>query len=241
MIAVAAAGSAAGLAPGAEAGVPGTTATTDGLSDPLAGSAGALAGSADFGRTWELLDGSWDTLSTLSALSLNPLTRQVWVGGQNGIEEMVLRRYDLATGASSAFTRLLPSPAVIKGITFDPGDPNRVLASGEGGVLQSLNNGQTWANLLGDVDHRFYFQAALDPQNPNVIYTAGWDKLFDEPQPLILEISRNRGSTWEAHQLNDPALFGGAWCLLAVTENDRTVLYVGLYRGGIVKVLLPDF
>ncbi len=136
--------------------------------------ADALAVSDDVGRSWRLIDGIWDDLSPpLEALGLNDPRDQVWVGGQNAIGEMVLRRFDLETGESTSFVRILPSPATIKGVTFDPGDPDRILASGEGGILQSLDNGDSWTNLLGDVDSRFYFQAVLDPEDSQVIYTAG--------------------------------------------------------------------
>lgn len=200
----------------------------------------ALASSSDFGRTWQLLDGAWDVLShPLDALALNPATRQVWLGGQNAIEEMELRRYDIATMNVVRYQRLLPSPATIKGITFDPSDGSRVLASGEGGVLQTRNNGSNWTNLLPGVGSRFYFQTALDPVNPMTIYTAGWDKIFDDPQPLIFEISHNGGSSWQQHAFNDPQLFGGVWSVLAIRESGQTVVYLGLYRGGIMKVTLP--
>lgn len=197
----------------------------------------ALASSDDLGRTWRLLSGGWDTVSgPHEALALNPATQEIWYGGQNAIEELVLHRYDLATMRTETYSRLMPSPSVVKGITFDERNGDRLLVSGEGGILQSLDNGDTWTNLLPDVDSRFYFQTAMDPQDSRIIYTAGWTKLFDEPQPLILEISRDSGASWEQHQLDDPALFGGAWSIRAVTENGRTVIYVGLYRGGIVKV-----
>ena len=56
------------------------------------------------------------------------------------------------------------------------------------------------------------------------------------PQPLILEILRNRGLSWEQHQFAFPDIFGGVWSLNATTENNRIALYLGLYRGGIVKL-----
>lgn len=199
----------------------------------------ALAVSEDLGRSWELLDGDWGAFSQpMQALNLNPATNQMWFGGQNAIEEMVLRRHNLETAETLVFPQLLPSPSVVMGITFDPGNADRVLVSGEGGVLQSLDNGETWTALLGDVDFRFYFQTALDPEDSQTIYTAGWTKMFDEPQPLILEISTDGGDNWVSLELDDPELFGGAWSISAVTENDGTVLYIGLYRGGIMKVLL---
>jgi hypothetical protein len=134
---------------------------------------------------------------------------------------------------------LLPPPAAIKGITFDPGDPSHVLASGEGGILQSRNNGATWTRPLGDVDYRFYFQTVFDPQDARIIYTASWAKEFELPQPLVFEISTDSGASWAAYRLNEPGLFGGAWSVSAVVEDGRTVVYLGLFLGGIMKVLLP--
>lgn len=201
----------------------------------------ALAVSEDVGRSWELLAGIWDGFNaTPGALDLNIATGQIWFGGQNAIEQMKLRRHDLATGLTTEFDPfLLPPPSTIDGITFDPTDPNRVLASGENGILQSFDNGATWTRPLGDVDHRFYFQTALDPQDADIIYTASWLKEFELPQPLILEVSTDAGTSWTAYELSDPDLFGGAWSVHAVVEDGRTVLYLGLYLGGIMKVLLP--
>ncbi len=169
----------------------------------------ALAVSEDLGRSWELLAGDWGTFShPLEALNLNPAKDQVWFGGQNAIEQMVLRRHDLATAETLDFPQLLPSPSVVKGITFDPANADRVLVSGEGGILQSLDNGETWTDPLGDVDFRFYFQTALDPDDSRTVFTAGWTKIFDEPQPLIVEISTDGGDSWAKYELDDPDLFG---------------------------------
>lgn len=199
----------------------------------------ALAVSEDTGRSWELLDGIWDGFSPPNT-ALDAAAGQVWYGGQNAFEQMVLRRHDLASGTTIEFNAfLLPPPATIHGITIDPANPSRLLASGEGGILQTFNNGQTWSRPLGDVDHRFYFQTALDPADARIIYTAGWSKEFDLPQPLIVEISRDSGASWSSYELDDPDLFGGALSILAVAEDGRTVLYVGLFRGGIMKVVPP--
>lgn len=147
-----------------------------------------MAVSEDMGRSWILISGAWDTLSgPTSALALNRGNNQIWYGGQNAIEQMVLRRVDLASGLTTEFS----------------------------GVV-------------------------LDPQDSGVIYTASWIKDFDNPQPFVLEMSRDGGRNWNMHVLDEPGLFGGAWSLLAVLENDKTVLYAGLLRGGIVKVLFAD-
>lgn len=86
----------------------------------------ALALSEDLGRSWDLLAGSWDVLAQpKKALNRNPARDQVWFGGQNAIEEMVLRRHDLGTGETEEFPLLLPTPATIKGITLDPSPGRR--------------------------------------------------------------------------------------------------------------------
>lgn len=201
----------------------------------------ALAVSEDVGRSWELLAGTWNGVSPpTTALNLNAATGHVWFGGQNAIEQMKLMRHDLTSGTTTQFsTFLLPAPAAIKGITFDPSDPNHLLACGEGGILQSRNNGATWTRPLGDVDYRFYFQAAFDPRDARIIYTASWAKEFELPQPLVFEISTDSGASWAAYGIDDPSLFGGAWSVIAVVEDGRTVVYLGLFLGGIMKVLLP--
>lgn len=195
----------------------------------------ALARSTDFGRHWDVIDGTVDSAGSLSALGLQPATGQVWFGGQNAIEQMVLRRYDVGSGQTQSFPAMLPSPSVIKGLTFDPADAERVLASGEGGILQTRDGGTTWINLLGDVDHRFYFNAVLDPADSEVIYTVGWTKTPDR-QPLILEVSRDGGATWTEHQHADASIFGGAWSVMAVREGTTTAIYAGLDGGGIYRI-----
>ncbi len=201
--------------------------------------AGVLAASNDLGKSWQLLDGQWATGSTtFRALALNRANEQVWYGGQNAIEEFILHRYDLGTGTRESWLRLLPSPAVAIDLGLDSSNTDRILVSGEGGILQSLDNGQSWDTPLGDVVHRFYFEVALDPQDPAVLYTIGWDKDFDNPQTLILEVSKDYGATWQQHAHDDANLFGGAWSLHATIEDGDTVLYAGLFRGGVYKIAL---
>lgn len=76
----------------------------------------------------------------------------------------------------------------------------------------------------------------LDPADPATMYTAGWDKNFDTPQPLILHRSRDSRRTWTQHEHTDATLFGGPWSLYATVENGGTVLYAGLLRGGVFRI-----
>lgn len=199
----------------------------------------ALAVSYDEGRSWELLSGIWGGFAQpKNALNRNPASNEIWYGGQNAIEQMVLRRYSVDTGDEVSFPDLLPSPSVIFGIRFDPENDLGVYASGEGGVVKTEDNGESWTPLMGDVDHRFYFDLAIDPQDPQTLYTGGWNKNWETPQPLILEISHDGGVHWVKHRHPSDTLFGGVRSILATTDENQTVLYLGLYGGGIMRAIL---
>jgi len=201
----------------------------------------ALAVSFDEGRSWALLDGLWDGFSQPKrAISHNPATNDIWYGGQNAIEQLVLERYSLDTGEAESFRDLMPSPSVVYGIVFDPENEAGVYISGEGGIVKTANNGEDWRTLIGDVDYRFYFGLALDPEDPQTVYTGGWDKIPDEPQPLIFEVSTDGGDTWTEHEHPDGNLYGGVRSILATTGENRTVIYLGLYGGGIMKVVANE-
>jgi photosystem II stability/assembly factor-like uncharacterized protein len=202
---------------------------------------GVLARSGDWGRDWTLVDGNWKTLASgLSALQLHPYTGDLWIGGQGAIENPVMRQIDASGGEpvdhSTAVAELLEVPSVVKSIRFFTNDAERILASGEGGIIQSLDDGQTWQPLRVNQQSRFYFDVLIDPQDPDTLYTAGWDKNFDEPQELRVEVSRDGGKTWSIHKYPDPQLRGGVWSMMLRTEGNDKVLYLGLCNGGVFRV-----
>lgn len=200
-------------------------------------SVGALAVSYDHGRAWDLLEGVWHSFGQrTSIVRHNSATNEIWYGGQNAIEQMVLERFSLDSQTLERFTDLLPSPAVIYGIQFDPENDLGVYVSGEGGILKTEDNGEHWRTLIGDVNYRFYFDLALDPFDAQTLYTGGWDKNWESPQPLILEVSTDDGVTWEQYQYSNDELYGGVRSILATAEDEVTVVYLGLYGGGIMKV-----
>lgn len=201
----------------------------------------ALAMSMDEGRSWELLNGLWGGFGQPKYIvKHNPATNDIWYGGQNGMEQLVLERYSLDNEEAKSFRELMPSPSVVYGIVFDPENDSGVYVSGEGGIIKTENNGTDWDALIGDVDYRFYFDLAIDPQNPEVLYTGGWTKNWDTPQALIFEMSTDGGDTWTQHPHPSTTLFGGVRSILSTTEADETVVYLGLYGGGIMKVTVFD-
>lgn len=201
----------------------------------------ALAVSLDEGRSWELLNGFWGGFGQPKyILRHNPATNDIWYGGQNGMEQLALERYSLDTEQAKSFRDLMPNPSVVYGIVFDPDNDTGVYVSGEGGIVKTENNGDDWRALIGEVDYRFYFDLAIDPEDSEVLYTGGWTKNWETPQPLIFEISTDGGDTWTQHRHPSTTLFGGVRSILSTTEADKTVVYLGLYGGGIMKVTVLD-
>lgn len=201
---------------------------------------GALAESTDFGISWQLLDGGWGGFGQpKSALAIDPRSNDIWWGGQGALEDAVLNVYRRQQQRAEYFRDLLPNPSVYYNIRFAVGAAGHSLiyACGEGGIVMSADQGNSWRNLLGDVNYRFYFDVVFDSQHNNRLYTAGWDKKFDEPQPLILQWSDDQGASWQRLQYDAPAsYFGGVRSMLLVQQQNQTYLYLGLFKGGVMRV-----
>lgn len=198
-----------------------------------------LAESRDHGRHWTLLAGAWQSFaSRKDALTFDPIRGDVWYGGQDAIEGLVLVRRRQADGGLDSYPGLLPSPSASKGIRHVMGQPQRLLVSGEGGIVQTLDDGISWQTLLADDEHRFYFDVLHDVQRPRRFITAAWKKDFDEPQPLVLRVSDDDGVSWRRIEHPDQGLFGGAWSMALQIEGGRSIIYLGLYRGGVMQVEL---
>lgn len=207
-----------------------------------------LAQSEDEGREWTILEGEWHGFASgLSAVARHSDTGDLWIGGQGAIENPVLRQVKVdqeTEDHSASIAELLEAPSVIKSIRFFPEENSaehgeRVLASGEGGIVHSPDYGKTWLPLFVNETSRFYFDVIIDPDNSNILYTAGWSKNWETPQELRLEISPDSGKTWKAYRHNDPELLGGVWSMTLRIEDEKKVLYLGLCKGGVYKVVLP--
>lgn len=194
-----------------------------------------LAASDDFGISWQVLQGFWGGFGQpKSALGLAPDRSKIWWGGQGAIEDGVLFSYRLADGVEQMFQKLLPDPSVYYNVRFAG---NRIFACGEGGIVVSDNQGDSWKNLLPDSNYRFFFDVMIDPRRNNRLYTAGWDKKYEEPQPLILQWSDDAGQSWQRLQYQGAAdFYGGVRSMLLVQRQQQTFLYLGLFKGGVMQV-----
>lgn len=194
-----------------------------------------VAASDDGGRSWRLLAGRWGSVSTgMPALTPGP-RGEIWFGGQNAIEQLVLGRWSAAGLAQ--WERLMPSPSVVTSVRLVPGEPLRALVCGEGGIIQTRDDGRTWTPVFVNREHRFYFDVLRDPARPGRWVSAGYRKT-DEPQPLRLAISEDDGVTWQEVDALDGRFFGGVLSMALSVENGRSVFRFGTAGGGVVRVTI---
>lgn len=194
-----------------------------------------IAESENLGGEWQIIHGSWGAMATgLSFVEVNQEINEIWAGGQNAIEELIL--YKISSSNTVQWTTLLPSPSVAKKIAFHPLNNAEVLIGAEGGIIKTTNSGSTWSTIKDNhEDSRFYFGVSYDHSNPDIIYAAGWLKNFTDPQPLILNISEDKGNTWKEYQHQDATLLGGVYDMVLVQDENKIELYMGLYKGGVYK------
>ena len=194
-----------------------------------------FAESRDGGTSWALRVGAWGRFSTgTPALTLGP-SGDVWFGGQNAIEQLVLGRW--RSTSLFEWERLMPSPSVVKSVRLAAAQPQRALVCGEGGIIQTRDDGRTWTPVFVNNDFRFYFDVLQDPFKPGRWVSAGYRKT-DARQPLRVAISDDDGVTWREIQHADDGIFGGVLSMAVAREDGRSVYRFGLARGGIARVVL---
>lgn len=199
-----------------------------------------LASSTDMGQSWKVVYGDFGGFGQpKSALTQSADGQTIWYGGQGAIEDGIFYQVELATEQAIVHTGLFPNPSSIQAIRYAPDDPDTVYVSSEGGIIRSLDHGQSWQTILGDVNFRFYFDLVIDPAEPQRIFTAGWAKNFTEPQPLIIEWTENGGQSWQQYEYPEDDFYGGVRSMILVAENQQQVVYFGLYKGGIMRMPLP--
>lgn len=197
---------------------------------------GVVARSTDLGESWETLYGEWGWFATgMDFVEQHPQTGNLWASGQNSIEQLILAKYDKSSDDWEEWIGLLRAPSVGKDIAFDPSNNTSLIIGGEHGIIQSSNDGDTWTTILEDHADttRFYFGVDYDKTIKDRIYAASWLKEFTNPQPLILKISEDAGESWKAFKHEDGELMGGVYDMLQVKEGKKTLLYLGLFKGGV--------
>ena len=210
-----------------------------------AGGSGVIASSTDGGSNWTLIYGEWNAISKpFLELVINSANNEIWAGGQNGLEMQVVVRLAQNGEISGYWSNLIPAPSTVEKIIIKNGSSTSLLMGCEDGILKSNDNGLNWENIY-DVPNqygRFYFGIAYDEMKPNRIIAASWNKNYEFPQPLILHFSEDNGKTWKVVTTegisNFAPLFGGTRTMVQRQENGKTVLYLGLWKGGVYKAII---
>ena len=203
----------------------------------LATHAGGFAESHDGGTSWALRVGFWGYASTgMPALTLGG-GGEVWFGGQNAIEQLVLARW--RSTSLREWERLMPSPSVVTSVRLVAAQPQRALVCGEGGIVQTRDDGASWTPVFVNSDHRFYFDVLQDPAKPGRWVSAGYRKT-DAHQPLRIAISDNDGASWRELEHPDGGIFGGVLSMSLAQHNGVSVFRFGLSGGGIARVVIND-
>lgn len=208
-------------------------------SDAIYGAGYAVvARSMDEGVSWTPIYGDWQGFASgLDLVEVSPHNGEIWAGGQNAIEEMVLIRSQDNGATWEHWSDLVAAPSVAKDILFHADEAGHVYVGFEAALLKTEDNGSTWETLIESEENRFFFGINQDPVNLNTLYAAGWLKRFDDPQPLILFISENDGDSWKEHE-NPEEEFGGVNDMILGQEADKTVLYMALWKGGVYKAVI---
>lgn len=208
----------------------------------------AIAVSYDQGQQWQLLSGEWGMIALSVALNKHSLHNDLWLGGQNAIEQSTLVRLSLNQQTSDFWAELLPSPSVNQSIAFDWSDPDRIVISAEGGILASENYGSDWQVLLEDAEH-FYFSLLQSPDHSELWYTGRWQKGL-EPHPLHFMYSTDAGLNWqvETHPSDDQNYGVRTMQFIPGSDTDGEVIWAGLQSGawnggGVMRIQieLADF
>lgn len=139
--------------------------------------------------------------------------------------------------ALAEWDRLMPSPSAVTNVRVVAGEPLRALVCGEGGIIQTRDDGRTWTPVFVNSDHRFYFDVHQDPSRPGRWVSAGSRKT-DATQPLRIAISENDGASWQEIDAPDTRNFGGVLSMALSVENGRSVFRFGTSGGGVVRVLI---
>jgi hypothetical protein len=204
-----------------------------------------LAVSGDYGRTWAKLTGEWQGFAKgYAALTIDLNSFKVWFGGQNAVEQSQLLSFDLTlqeTKTHTSMTDMNSEPGTVKNIRFHPNDPNTIYAAGEPGIISSTDGGETWEEFYFNDESRFYYGLLINPEQPETMYTSGWNKAFFEPQPFYLERTTDGGENWEKIEYVEEAdIFGGVWSMYADYGQEESTLYFGLYKGGVMTVKVKN-
>jgi photosystem II stability/assembly factor-like uncharacterized protein len=209
------------------------------------------------GTTWTPVFDAQSSYS-IGAVVLDPKNPSVvWVGtGESNSQRSVsygdgVYRSD---DAGKNWTNVgLKTSEHIGRIAIDPRQTNTVYVAAEGplwksggerGLFKTTDNGKTWKNVLSVSENTGVTDVALDPQNPDIVYAASYQRrrhvftLIDGGPESALYKSTDAGATWNKLKSGLPTEDMGR-IGLAVSPVDSKVVYATIEaankKGGIFR------
>lgn len=211
----------------------------------IAGGYAVIAASdADEGTEWTPILGNWNDFGkSIHILDINQSDANLWVGGQNGLEQQIVFQLDEDDVLLNQWNSLVPAPSTAETFAFSADSPQQILIGCENGILFTDNGGQDWSNIYPDESAsaaRFYFGLEYDDAEPQRIIAASWDKNVNNPQPILLHISDDYGVNWTIKSFDFEGFYGGTRDMLKREEAGKTALYLGLDKGGVYRAVVEN-
>jgi len=209
------------------------------------------------GTTWAPIfdnEGSY-SIGTITIDPKNPFT--IWVGtGENNSQRSVSYGdgvYRSDDGGRTWKNVGLKLSEHIGRIVIDPRNSDHVYiaaqgplwsAGGDRGLFKTTDGGKTWKNLLSISENTGVTDVALDPNNPDTLYAASyqrrrhvWTLINGGPESALYK-STDAGATWNKMRAGLPTTEMGR-IGLAISPVDTNVLYATIEaadrRGGIYR------
>ncbi len=190
--------------------------------------------------TWTpIWGGDWAQFAKETSMAVNPLLpNEIWLGGQGGIEDGYL--VHLENGMEiNRWLDLVPNPTTVKKIAFDTQNPQSIYIGFEGALTKTTNNGQSWQTVLNEHEiSKFFYGIAISNLNNNKIFVGGWLK-GNEPQPLVLYYSSDKGVTWKQDVFASEQ-YEGILDMLLKTDGNKERLFLVLDKGGVYEVIVQE-
>jgi photosystem II stability/assembly factor-like uncharacterized protein len=157
--------------------------------------------------------------STVFTLAADPSSRNTLYAG-TGVG--LFKTADAGLSWTPVNNGLSYGSDLITALAVDPKNPQTILA-GTRGLFKSTDGGGTWTNISAGLRDGYASAVAIDPQDPNVLYTS---------VALGLSKSTNGGATWV--QLNT-AGFLPSCSSIAIDPTNHQVVYCTRYGAGVFK------
>jgi hypothetical protein len=189
-----------------------------------------IASSTNRGLNWEVSWGLWDGFGFATQfLRIYPSNPDIiWAGGETGILSPILIR---STNSGETWDEIFPDLGgdnASYSIAIDPVNPDVIYVGTEGRIIKSMDGGQNWETVLFGTDYPYFFGLAISPSEPLLIYAAGSINT-NEPQNLVLYISRNGGNDWET-VVNEDLSHGGVGDLLLDRKDNFDEIFIATSR-----------